>query len=442
MSFLQRKTLVGLLRRLLNSLHRHSGNLEKAEVIGARVPILKCMMRFPGAPEALPVDISLGVVNGASLVVFLRRQVIALPPLRPLVLAVKALLRDRGLNEVFTGGVGSYAVVNLVVAHLQEQGYSIDPPFPEPLSGKKSKKAAAADAAAASERVAELLRGDMEQQTLTFLQRLAAGEVGTVGPRSPGFDSQGSPIQQTAGQQAPPAQPARVSDLGMLLWGFFERFGAGFDYVRRAVSVRNGGIVTKGAFAVGGKPWLLAVEDPQEPGKDICSGSYRAHELREEFVAASDLLAEACEDLEANMRSGGSGANEPDLAAQAAQRTQQGTSILGLLIDLQAAVGRGPEAAAARAALEQRAAAVRDEVLQYRTAAAMKRSWSDAEDERPAKRRKGERRGAGVIGHGAPVRPGKAPKRVVMSGGKPRGSKNRRAVEAQWKDRRGQYFEA
>lgn len=45
-----------------------------------------------------------------------------MPPLRPLALVVKALLRDRGMGEVFTGGLGSYAVTNMVLAHLQAEG--------------------------------------------------------------------------------------------------------------------------------------------------------------------------------------------------------------------------------------------------------------------------------------------------------------------------------
>lgn len=34
-------------------------------------------------------------------------------------------------------------------------------------------------------------------------------------------------------------------DLGVLLWGFFDRFGNRFDYNRQAVSVRQGGITSK-----------------------------------------------------------------------------------------------------------------------------------------------------------------------------------------------------
>ncbi len=45
----------------------------------------------------------------------------AIPPLRPLVLVLKAFLKEACLNEVFTGGLSSYALVLLVLAHLQAE---------------------------------------------------------------------------------------------------------------------------------------------------------------------------------------------------------------------------------------------------------------------------------------------------------------------------------
>lgn len=43
----------------------------------------------------------------------------------------------------------------------------------------------------------------------------------------------------------PPIHKGMVSDLGVLLWGFFDRYGNRFDYSRQAVSVRQGGITSK-----------------------------------------------------------------------------------------------------------------------------------------------------------------------------------------------------
>ena len=43
------------------------------------------------------------------------------PALRPLVLVVKSLLKANGLNDVSTGGLGSFALANLALAHLLEE---------------------------------------------------------------------------------------------------------------------------------------------------------------------------------------------------------------------------------------------------------------------------------------------------------------------------------
>ena len=47
----------------------------------------------------MAADISLGAVNGARAVVYVQHQLAAMPQLRPLVLVVKAFLRQHNLNE-------------------------------------------------------------------------------------------------------------------------------------------------------------------------------------------------------------------------------------------------------------------------------------------------------------------------------------------------------
>lgn len=81
------------------------------------------------------------------------------------------------LNEVFTGGLSSYSIVNMVMTHLLCMGYKL-PNLP--------------------------------------------------GPAGTGPVFQGSLVSA-------PEQP--TEDAGDLLISFFERFGAGFDYSRHAVSV-------------------------------------------------------------------------------------------------------------------------------------------------------------------------------------------------------------
>jgi len=41
-----------------------------------------------------------------------------LPVLVPLTLVLKTLLRARGLNDVSTGGLGGWTLINLVIAHV------------------------------------------------------------------------------------------------------------------------------------------------------------------------------------------------------------------------------------------------------------------------------------------------------------------------------------
>ena len=58
--------------------------------------------------------------------------------------------------------------------------------------------------------------------------------------------------------------------------------------------MRLGGIVAKQkAWKQPQRPWLLAVEDPQEAGKDIGSGSFNMRATRAAFTTAAEALADA-----------------------------------------------------------------------------------------------------------------------------------------------------
>lgn len=136
-------------------------------------------------------------------------QVRTLPPLRPLLLGAKAVLREAGLNEVFTGGLGSYSLALLVLSHLQAEGVAnpassgmqpLDLKSPSNMAGVKQ-----------------------------HLQHIAAAAAGAA----------------AAGGRSGGRQQGVEWDLGLLLQGFFLRFGALFDYTAEAVSVNQGGILPK-----------------------------------------------------------------------------------------------------------------------------------------------------------------------------------------------------
>ncbi len=166
----------------------------------------------------LAVDISIGAANGVAAVSLMQQAVLTLRPMRPLCLALKALLRaageglhrarhastlglwrssvhqpqgwsmrrsqtvlntavssslsfslpvpvNSGMNEVYTGGLSSYAVFNLVLAHLQCEGLAPAAaavlqrtmlPSPDEGEGKGEGAEAAAEGEAASLRAAFL----------------------------------------------------------------------------------------------------------------------------------------------------------------------------------------------------------------------------------------------------------------------------------------------
>ncbi|KAK6946724.1 PAP/25A-associated [Dillenia turbinata] len=90
---------------------------KKIQVISkARVPIIK----FIEKKSEVSFDISFDVENGPKAAEFIKDAVSKLPPLRPLCLILKVFLQQRELNEVYSGGIGSYALLTMIIAMLQD----------------------------------------------------------------------------------------------------------------------------------------------------------------------------------------------------------------------------------------------------------------------------------------------------------------------------------
>ncbi|KAK9767816.1 Poly(A) polymerase [Basidiobolus ranarum] len=81
----------------------------------ARVPIIKCVETITNFNVDICIDIESGI-QSASIV---KRLVKEIPGVRPLTLILKQFLMQRGMNEVYNGGLGSYATLLLVVSFLQ-----------------------------------------------------------------------------------------------------------------------------------------------------------------------------------------------------------------------------------------------------------------------------------------------------------------------------------
>lgn len=83
----------------------------------ASVPIIKITDKMTG----IKVDISFNVTNGLTSAELIQCFLQEFPSLPYLVLVLKQFVYQRDLNEVYTGGIGSYSLILLAVSFLQLQ---------------------------------------------------------------------------------------------------------------------------------------------------------------------------------------------------------------------------------------------------------------------------------------------------------------------------------
>ena len=81
----------------------------------ARVPIVK----FEETKSGVQFDVSFDVANGPASAEIVKRNTRRFPALRPLTTVLKCFLSQRGLNEVYSGGIGSYALLCMIMTFLQ-----------------------------------------------------------------------------------------------------------------------------------------------------------------------------------------------------------------------------------------------------------------------------------------------------------------------------------
>ncbi|WIA23026.1 hypothetical protein OEZ86_009941 [Tetradesmus obliquus] len=82
----------------------------------ARIPLIKLETN-----SRVVADISLGDTSGPRAANYIAQQIGLYPSLAPLVLVLKVYLRSCGLNEVANGGISSFALTNMVLAHIMDE---------------------------------------------------------------------------------------------------------------------------------------------------------------------------------------------------------------------------------------------------------------------------------------------------------------------------------
>lgn len=171
----------------------------------AFVPLLKLTMAETGAK----VDISFNMVNGLNNVAMIKAYGKTYPFLPPLFLVLKQFLVCRDLNEVYTGGVSSYALILMIVSFLQkhQRDHKLEP------------------------------------------------------------------------------------NLGVLLLEFFDFYGRLFNYATATICLVNGGSyiskqLMQQRMTHGHSPGMLSIEDPIQPGHDVCRSCYGALSMKQAFEYA------------------------------------------------------------------------------------------------------------------------------------------------------------
>eukprot|EP00854_Cymbomonas_tetramitiformis_P027269 gene27269-33581_t len=112
------------LKALATALTRRNMAKNVQVITKARVPIIK----FVEIESEILFDISFDVRHafhfaymtliGAQAAVWVKSQMESFAQLRPLLLVLKVFLQQRELNEVYTGGFGSYCLLTLLIVHL------------------------------------------------------------------------------------------------------------------------------------------------------------------------------------------------------------------------------------------------------------------------------------------------------------------------------------
>ena len=252
----------------------------------ARVPIIK----FEEALSGYKFDISFNVANGPQAAGVVRDLMDRLPPMRPITLVLKIFLQQRHLNEVYTGGLGSYALLCMVAAFLQT--------YP----GAQGQGQGASDAHG---------RGRKRRR----------GHEGDAAPPSPWRDCLGCLLVDFLLFYS---RLLSVQDVGVRCadgGGFFSKHAKGFGNDRRT--------------------WLLAVEDPYDPTNDLARNSFNMGRVRQAFEYAFHCLTSPLGKARAARVAAcvARAWRQPRLSATAPlPRHAQGESMLGRIIRLDPAM--------------------------------------------------------------------------------------------------------
>ena len=225
------------------------------------------------------------------------------PELAPLMLVLKELLVQRGLNEPFTGGLSSYSLLLLVMTALLQAGVEpLEDPLPEPRHMTPLEDRPEAEAPEEPRKPAKpptsvreawaRLRDDPRRAKAP----LRDGGAAAGGRRRPSLASRirGGDALLWNGADARAAFDKDDDALGYLLTFFLEFFGRHFDPQRHAVSVLRGdaGIIAMaGPGYADANQWVAPlIEDPLECSRNVARSCFAIAQIQNVFAHCLCIL--------------------------------------------------------------------------------------------------------------------------------------------------------
>ncbi|XP_024519511.1 uncharacterized protein LOC9629856 isoform X2 [Selaginella moellendorffii] len=232
-----------------------------------------------------PGAISPAIVhNGAAAREYVLDKLRQLPALAPLVLLMKSFLHCKGLNNVYTGGLGSFSLTLLLVFYLEQ--------VPVSWSGNKNGVSAPANANHHSVASSEVSDSEDDETNLTDSSAsTTASEDGCVSAARPPCQEEEliSRAWRIVDDLLVSLQAPGAPNLGTLLIGFLHIFGQEFDFSRAKIVLKGSNGSSGGMFALepSFQPTSLWIDDPLKPGMNVGAGSFAMSSVQ---AAMRDML--------------------------------------------------------------------------------------------------------------------------------------------------------
>ncbi|MGH0133141.1 UNVERIFIED_CONTAM: hypothetical protein FKN15_061291 [Acipenser sinensis] len=178
----------------------------------------------------------------------------------------------RDLNEVFTGGIGSYSLFLMAVSFLQ-------------LHYRE-------DASSPNANIGVLLIEFFELYGRHFNYLKTGIRIKDGGSYVAKEEVQKSMLHYREDASSPNA------NIGVLLIEFFELYGRHFNYLKTGIRIKDGGSYVakeevQKSMVDGYRPSMLYIEDPLQPANDVGRSSYGAMQVKQAFDYAYIVLSHA-----------------------------------------------------------------------------------------------------------------------------------------------------